>query len=164
MKTKGAKFNWFGLLVSVVFAELAGVVGALFTNEAVKVWYPTLAKPAINPPSWLFAPVWTTLFLLMGVAAYLVFINHNKQNNNIWTWAITFYVVQLVLNTYWSILFFGYQQIGPALAEIIILWVFILTTMLLFYRIKPLAGWLLAPYLAWVSFATYLNYNYWLLN
>lgn len=165
MKSKGASFSWSGVIVSVVIAELAGVIGALYTTAAVKGWYLTLIRPPLNPPSWVFAPVWTLLYALMGIAAYLVFKTKTTKTNLGWIeWGLTLYVVQLILNVWWSILFFGQHQLFNASVEITALWLVILITLIIFAKIKPLAGWLLLPYLGWVTFASYLSYAYWLLN
>ncbi|MDO8471880.1 MAG: TspO/MBR family protein [bacterium] len=165
MKSKGASFSWGGVIVSIVIAQLAGVIGAFYTMPAVKSWYPTLTQPSINPPSWVFAPVWIILYTLMGIAAYLVFKTKTTKANRGWVeWGLTLYVVQLVLNAWWSILFFGQHRLFEATIEIMALWIVILVTLIMFAKVKPLAGWLLLPYLGWVTFATYLSYAYWLLN
>ncbi len=137
---------------------LAPAAGAWMTSPA---WYAALVKPAWSPPAWLFGPVWTLLYVLMAVAAWLVWREGGwlRQRR-----ALTLYLVQLVLNAAWTPIFFGLRQPGWALVEIIALWIAILATLLAFKRVRPLAAWLLAPYLAWVSFATVLNFTLWRLN
>lgn len=142
--------------------EAAGFLGSAFTFSQIPTWYATLNQPSFNPPSWVFGPVWTTLYLLMGIALYLVWekgIKNPKVKE-----AVIFFAVQLALNVAWSVIFFGLHNIGIALAEIIVLWVFILATTVKFFRINPAAGWLMVPYLAWSTFATFLTYSYWTLN
>lgn len=124
-------------------------------------WYAGLAKPAWNPPNWLFGPVWTVLYILMAVAAWLVWRRQGLAGAAL---PLLVFVVQLVLNAMWSWLFFGLQRPGVALAEILVLWVAILVTILLFFRVRSVAGILLIPYLLWVSFAAVLNFTIWRLN
>lgn len=148
----------------------AGFIGSFFTAPAVPVWYESLVKPTLNPPAWVFAPVWTTLFVLMGIAAFLVWRKGlSRRDVKI---ALAIFLGQLVLNTLWSIIFFGstsltingLNNIGIALVEIVVLWFAILATMFVFYKISRPATWLLLPYILWVSFAVYLNYAIWVLN
>ncbi|MFH0869632.1 MAG: TspO/MBR family protein [archaeon] len=138
------------LIISVVVCLLAGAVGSLFTTPAIPVWYASLAKPVFNPPSWLFGPVWTLLFIMMGIAFYLVW---RKEEGG----AMKAFMAQLVLNVIWSVIFFGFRNPSWALVEIIVLWVMILVTMMKFFKVDRKAGYLLVPYLLWVSFATILN-------
>ena len=147
------------LIVSVVVCLLAGAVGSLFTSSSVSTWYATLAKPSFNPPSWLFGPVWTVLYILMGIALYLAWTKRKEANGE-----IAVFTAQLALNMLWSALFFGLRNPSWALIEIIILWVMILVTMMKFYAIEKKAGYLLVPYLLWVSFATVLNVAIVILN
>ena len=149
------------IFISILIAQSAGVIGSIFTAGSVQTWYVDLVKPALNPPNWIFGPVWITLYTLMGIAAYLIWQRRREQGVK---FALSLYGVQLILNTLWSILFFGLQNPGLAFAEILILLPFIVLTMALFWRINKWAGILLVPYLAWVSFATYLNYAIWSLN
>lgn len=151
-----------GLVVAVVVSELAGIIGALFTTPAIDTWYATLAKPALNPPSWVFGPVWTTLFALMGVAAFLIW-KRGQERAEV-RLALGIFAVQLILNTAWSILFFGLRSPGAALVEIAFLWLAILGTIIAFARLSKPAAVLLVPYILWVSFAGYLNYMIWILN
>ena len=150
------------LVTAVAVPELAGIVGAIFTIPSIPAWYAGLIKPSLAPPNWLFAPVWTALFLLMGIAAFLIWSRGlDKKEIKI---ALAVFLGQLALNTLWSIIFFGWCKPGAALIEIFILWLAILATISIFYRISRLAAWLLVPYLVWVSFAAYLNYAIWTLN
>jgi translocator protein len=149
--TPKAKFNLIKFIFCILIAEGAGILGSIATVSSVKTWYLTdLIKPSWNPPSWLFGPVWTTLFVLMGIALYLVW---EKKNNLFWFW------IQLVLNILWSFLFFGLRSPMLAFYEIIFLWIAILMTIIKFWSYNKTAGILLIPYLAWVSFASFLNFT-----
>jgi len=156
------------LIGFIVLAQTAGIIGSVFTSPNIPTWYATLVKPALNPPSWVFGPVWTTLFVLMGIAAFLVFSACKKElpmSEKIKIRiAMGLFVFQLVLNTLWSILFFGMQNPAGAFVEIILLWLAIAATIIAFYRVSKPAAYLLLPYIAWVSFAAYLNYSIWMLN
>lgn len=156
------KNDFWKLLASVVVAEGAGMIGSLFTTPSIPGWYASLAKPAFNPPSWVFAPVWTLLFLLMGVAVFLVW----RKGTGIRQVRSALYVFagQLVLNVLWSILFFGLHSPLAAFCEIIVLWLAICWTIVSFNRVSKAAAWLLMPYIFWVSFATLLNFSLMLLN
>jgi len=147
---------------AIAVCLLAGLVGSIFTAPAVPTWYTALAKPALTPPAWLFGPVWTVLFILMGIALYLVWSKGWDQKNV--QVAMTIFAVQLVLNILWSYLFFGLQAPFFALIEIILLWVAILMTIGAFYRVSIPAAALLVPYLLWVTFAAYLTYGIYALN
>lgn len=149
------------LILSVLIAQAAGLIGSVFTAASIPTWYATLLKPEWGPPNWLFAPVWTTLYLLMGVAAYLVWQQRAEPGAGTALWL---YGVQLVLNTLWSVIFFGLRNTGIAFVEILVLLVAILATAVLFWRVRPLAGGLMIPYLLWVSFAAILNFRIWQLN
>ena len=150
------------IAAAIIICELAGVVGALFTVPAIGTWYATLTKPALNPPPFVFGPVWTTLYALMGIAAFLVW-RHGWGERKVRT-ALSFFGVQLLLNADWSIVFFGLHSPLGGLIIIVALWLAIIATMVLFYKISPPAMYLLVPYILWVSFATYLNAGIWLLN
>ncbi|MBI2064836.1 MAG: tryptophan-rich sensory protein [Candidatus Yanofskybacteria bacterium] len=152
--------NTAKLLIAVGISELAGILGTVFTVSAIPNWYSTLTKPAFNPPAWIFGPVWTILYLLMGISLWLVWKSNSKEKSRV----IWLFAVQLVLNTVWSPIFFGAQSIGSALAVIVLLWAAIVLTILTFRKISKTAAWLLVPYIAWVSFAFYLNYMLWVLN
>lgn len=154
--------NFFKLVLAIVISELAGVIGSLFTFSAIPTWYAGLAKPALNPPSWLFGPVWTTLYALMGIAAFLIWKNGWEKKDV--KAALGIFGLQLVLNAVWSIIFFGLKSPGWAFLEIILLWLAIAWAIVLFYKISRAAAYLLLPYILWVSFAAYLNYSIWALN
>jgi tryptophan-rich sensory protein len=147
------------LIISLAIPLSVGFIGSLFTNPAIKDgWYETLKKPALVPPSWVFPVVWTILFILMGLALYLVWQKSGKkiraQDKHL---AFLLFAGPLLLNIWWSILFFYVQRPSWALLEIVPLWLAILATIFVFEKIDRRAGWLLWPYLLWVSFAVYLN-------
>jgi benzodiazapine receptor len=148
--------------ISVVIPLLVGGLGGFFTSSGVNGWYALANKPSFNPPNWIFAPVWTLLYLLMGIALYLVW--KSEANKGLKRQAIGLFAIQLVLNFFWSIIFFYAHQPGWAFVEIIALWAMILLTILWFGKISPAAAWLLVPYISWVSFASLLNFAIWILN
>lgn len=152
----------FKLIISIGVSQLAGIIGSFFSIASIPTWYVTLIKPALNPPNWIFGPVWITLYTLMGIAAFLVWEKGLEQTGV--KKALYVFVFQLILNSAWSIIFFGLQNPALALVNIILLWLSIIWTMWLFAKISKPAMWLLLPYLLWVSFATYLNYSLWILN
>ena len=154
--------NTFKLIVAIIISELAGIIGAIFTTSAIPTWYTTLTKPALNPPSWIFGPVWTTLYLLMGIAAFLIWKKGWDRKDV--RQALAVFGLQLILNTAWSIIFFNFHSPFWALMDIVLLWTAIVWTMILFYKISKPAMWLLIPYILWVSFASYLNYSIFILN
>ncbi|PJE51123.1 MAG: TspO protein [Candidatus Yanofskybacteria bacterium CG10_big_fil_rev_8_21_14_0_10_36_16] len=153
---------FFKLVIAITVSQSAGVIGSLFTFSAIPNWYATITKPALNPPAWVFGPVWTILYTLMGVAAFLVWRNGWSQRSV--RTALSIFGFQLLLNAIWSIIFFGFKNPGLALVDIVVLWFAIVWTIKVFYKISKLAAYLLVPYLLWVSFATYLNYAIWALN
>ena len=155
------KIYWLKLLGSLILPQLFGFFGSLFTTPQIPGWYQTLQKPIFNPPSWLFAPVWTSLFLLMGVSVYFIWSEPKNSKRNI---LLGLFIFQLFLNLFWSILFFGLQSPILALIEIIILWFAILICVIGFWKINKISSILLWPYLAWVSFASILNYYIFILN
>ena len=142
--------------------ELAGVIGSVFTRPSIPGWYAGLAKPPFNPPGWVFAPVWTILYALMGLAAYLVY-EKGPRRKDIRT-ALAVFAGQLLLNALWSIVFFGAHMILAAAVIIVILWAMILASIWLFSRISRAAAYLLVPYILWVSFATVLTISLYVLN
>ncbi|MBU1089730.1 tryptophan-rich sensory protein [Patescibacteria group bacterium] len=150
------------LIIAIGASELAGIVGSLFTASSIPTWYATLAKPALNPPNWIFGPVWAILYLLMGVAAFLVWRKGFRRKDV--KVALAVFGGQLFLNAIWSIIFFGLKSSGWAFVEIMLLWFAIVGTMAVFYKISKPAMYLLAPYILWVSFAAYLNLAIWTLN
>jgi len=147
--------------VSILIAQAAGFIGSFFTVSSVSTWYAELIKPLWNPPSWVFGPVWITLYTMMGISAYLVWLQKNASGIKL---ALSMYGIQLILNVLWSVLFFGLKNPGIAFIEILVLLAFILLTTILFWRINTWAGVLMLPYLVWVSFAAFLNYTIWQLN
>lgn len=147
------------LAVSVLIALGVGGLSALLTTSSME-HYGQLKQPPLAPPGWLFPIVWTILFLLMGIAAYLVWMQNDPDRKT----ALTLYAVQLGFNFFWTIIFFNLRSYGLALVWLIALWVLILLTVRYFYKSTPAAGILLVPYLLWVTFAAYLNAGVWLLN
>jgi tryptophan-rich sensory protein len=150
------------LIIALIIPQIAAGIGSIFTSKTVGTWYLELVKPSFNPPSWLFGPVWTTLYILMGISLYLVWVKGTKSKKA--QTALTFYGVQLGLNAFWSILFFGLQSPLYAFIEIIFLWGAIAATIYFFYKISKNAAYLLLPYIAWVSFAAVLNFFIYYLN
>lgn len=155
--------KWIKLIVSIAVPVAVGVTSSLFTTPEINGWYKTINKPSWQPPNWLFGPVWTTLYIMMGIALYLIW-NSNHIPARKKRHAIIVWVVQLILNFFWSFIFFNQHQFGWALAEIILLWIFILLTIFAFAKISKAAAWLLVPYISWVSFATILTYTIYELN
>jgi translocator protein len=153
--------NYPKLITALAASFAAAGIGSLFTTPTLSGWYAELAKPALNPPSWVFGPVWTVLYVLMAISLYLFWTTKPAQPKGL---GLTLFAIQLALNAMWSAVFFGLQQPGAALGVILILWLSILITMIVFWRQKPLAGALLIPYLLWVSFASYLNLGIAVLN
>lgn len=149
-------------LAFIIIAEATGAAGSIFTASAIPAWYATLNKPAFNPPNFIFAPVWTILYFLMGISAFLVFEKgFAKKEVRL---ALLVFAIQLILNILWSFVFFGLKSPGLAFLEIIILWVSILATTLAFYKISKPASFLLIPYLLWTTFAVFLNFAIFRLN
>ncbi len=151
------------ILAVVVTCLVIGYFSGMITRSAILTWYPTLVKPSFNPPNWIFAPVWSMLYIMMGIAAGLVWdrIDFSKE---IVKEALIFFAIQLVLNALWSYLFFGLKNPMLAGIEIILLWLMIFETYTKFVKINKVAGYLLIPYLLWVSFAMVLNGSIWWLN
>jgi translocator protein len=154
------KKDFLRLSIAIIVCLSAGFIGSFFTITSIGSWYSTLNKPIFNPPNWLFGPVWTFLYFLMGISLYLIWQNKNKTKKT----ALTYFFIQLALNTLWSILFFGLQTPLLAFVEIIILWAAIFLTIRYSYKISKTAAYLLIPYLLWVSFAAILNLSIYLLN
>jgi tryptophan-rich sensory protein len=151
-------------IVLVVFTCLTiGYLSGMVTRESITTWYPTLVKPVFNPPNWIFAPVWTVLYILMGVAGGMIW-NRIETDEPAVKNAFQFFIIQLGLNALWSYLFFGLHNPLLALIEIVLLWLMIFETYNQFKKIDKTAGLLLLPYLGWVSFATVLNASIWWLN
>ena len=155
------RLDLFGLFVFVALCLLVSAAGGMVTATSVDTWYQALAKPSFNPPDWVFAPVWTTLYFLMGVSGWRIWRRRALRATR---GALALFGLQLFLNFAWSVLFFGFQRIDLALIEIVVLFVAIVANMILFWRIERLATLLLVPYAAWVVFAIVLNVSIWLLN
>lgn len=151
------------IILVVCTCVAVGYLSGEVTKDSVGSWYPTLEKPFFNPPNWLFAPVWTILYIMMGVAGGMVW-NHIETQPKEVKKAFLFFVIQLALNALWSYLFFGLRNPLLALIEIIVLWLMVYETYVVFKPINKTAAWLLLPYLAWVAFATLLNASIWWLN
>ncbi len=143
------------LILSIGLCLGAGILGSFFTTSSIPTWYATLNKPVFSPPNWVFGPVWTILYFLMGISLYLVWTKRTVP---------TVFWIQLILNAAWSIIFFGFKNPTLALIDIVVLWISIFLTIKALYKINKLAGQLLFPYLAWVSFASILNLSIVLLN
>lgn len=153
--------EWLGLAAFLALCFLAAGVGSWFTTPEIDSWYRHLAKPAWTPPSWLFGPVWTLLYIAMAVAAWLVWRQHGWSGARL---ALGLFAGQLVLNVAWSGLFFAMHNPGAALLELVALWLAILATAAAFWQKQPVAGLLMIPYAAWVAFAGTLNLAVWQLN
>ena len=148
------------IAISVVLCVGLGMLSGLSNVGEISGWFSQVQKPSWNPPNWLFSPVWITLYVLMGIAAGLVWhsTHFNKRK------ALTYFVIQFILNLAWSFIFFKMHEIGWAFAEIFVLLIMIVMTMAAFYKVRPLAAHLLIPYFLWVLFATCLNGTIWSLN
>ncbi len=154
--------NFLKFLVSILICLTVGLIGSFFTLRSVSTWYTALSKPSFAPPNYLFAPVWTLLYIMIGASLYLVWrkgIKSKKSRD-----AIFLFGLQLALNGIWSPVFFGLKNILLALVILAFMWVYILKTILAFKKIDSLASYLLYPYLAWVTFAGVLNFSVWILN
>ncbi|MCH7398836.1 tryptophan-rich sensory protein [Belliella sp. DSM 107340] len=152
--------NWVKLVISLILPQIAGGLGALVTISSVGSWYQTLEKPPFNPPSWVFGPAWTTLYVLMGISLYLIWTSNHPLKRT----ALKLFGIQLFLNALWSPAFFGLESPILGLIVIIPLWGAILVCIKIFYPIHKWASFLLIPYILWVSFATVLNASIWYLN
>lgn len=151
--------NLSKLLLAIIVCEGAGIFGALFTFSAIPVWYQSLNKPAFSPPNFIFGPVWTILYFLMGISLYLIWSSQKKTRK-----VMLLFWVHLFFNATWSGAFFGLRNPLLGFINILVLWVLVVLVIYKFRKINRLAGLLLLPYLAWISFAAFLNYNIWLLN
>lgn len=155
------KQNIAKLVVALLLPLSVGAVAGMFTSEAVPTWYATLNRPSFNPPNWIFGPVWTTLYILLGISFFLIWKENPSKQRNL---AINVFSIQMLLNFAWSFIFFYFNMIGLALFEIILLWISIVGMIYIFYKMKPISAYLNIPYLIWVSFATILNTGYYILN
>lgn len=157
--------NVFRLIIAIVVCEVVGIGGAFFTSPAVSsTWYASLEKPFLQPPSWIFSPVWIMLYALMGISLFLVWKSDPSVAPKERRRGGILFFSQLFLNAIWSIIFFGLQSPGWAFVNITLLWLAIVWTIAVFYKISKPAAFLLLPYILWVSFAGYLNYSIWTLN
>jgi len=152
----------FKLLISIVVCQCAGLIGSLFTTTAIPTWYATLEKPAFTPPNWLFAPAWITLYLLIGISAFIIW-RKGLDSLRIQV-ALIVFLIQLALNALWSVAFFGLESPLYGVIVIVALWIVILFTILKFFKLSKAAGVFLLPYILWVSFAAVLNISIWVLN
>jgi tryptophan-rich sensory protein len=150
------------LILAILLCELIGFISSFFTVSSISSWYAVLNKPSFNPPNYIFGPVWTLLYALIGISLY--FVLTAKAKKDLKKKAYLIFTIQLILNFFWSIIFFGMHQILPAFIEIIFLWLAILINMIVFHKISRLSTWLLMPYWLWVSFASLLNFSLWMLN
>jgi tryptophan-rich sensory protein len=153
--------RWLALAGWIAMTGAVAGISGIWTGREVPRWYRTLRRPSFAPPNWVFGPVWSVLYLMMAVAAWMV---GESPVSAMRSWALAIFLVQLALNFAWSWIFFHRHAIGAALAEILALWAAIAATIGLFAQVSALAAWLMAPYLAWVSFAAALNAGFWRLN
>jgi len=153
--------DWIALAGSLVICMVAASIGGLFTARAIKEWYRGLKKPSWNPPDWAFGPIWTILYILMGISAWLVWEEGGVEAQLI---PLSIFALQLILNVVWSAVFFYKRRIFGGLIEVLLLWAAILATIIAFWGPSVVAAVLLLPYIAWVSIASYLNYTIWRLN
>lgn len=160
--SKKSAINIPALLGWILLCEAVGIIGSFVTFPAIPTWYQTLVKPSFSPPNWLFGPVWTTLYLFMGIAAYR--ISQLGIRKKPVMDAMILFAIQLIFNALWSPIFFGTRNITLGLIDIVFLWGAILVATLRFRKLDEVSAWLFVPYLAWVSFATVLNFHLWLLN
>lgn len=162
MKADTSRLRYLPLLISVLITQAVGIASAYFTLPEVEGWYSTLKKPVFTPPDWSFAPVWTVIYILIGISAYLVWQRRNDSSHyKITLWV---YIAQLLLNFLWAIVFFGMHQILGGLIDTMLLWIAIIANIIYFGKFSKLAAWLLVPYLLWTSFAAILNFWFFMLN
>ena len=158
-------FSWRELpklIISILIVFLAGAVGTVYTLKEITTWYVNIPKPSWTPPNWAFGPIWSTLYVLMGISLFLIWREGlNRKEVKI---AIGVFAVQLMVNVVWSLIFFGTHNIAGGLVLVILLWITILVNIFVFYRISKPAGIILIPYLIWVTIAGYLNYSVYLLS
>lgn len=149
------------LIISIAIPLAIGAVAGMFTASAVPEWFASLNRPSFAPPNWVFGPVWTTLYVIMGISMFLIWKMPASNERSV---ALLVYSVQLMLNFGWSFFFFYFKTLGIALIEIIILWISIAAMLLLFYKLKPMAAYINIPYFLWVTFASFLNGGFYKLN
>jgi tryptophan-rich sensory protein len=155
------KINIKKLILALILPQLAGILGSFFVTPNIEGWYSTLNRPKFTPPNWLFAPAWTTLFILMSISLYFVYISEKSKNKDIYT---TFFYIQLLLNFLWNVLFFGLNNPSLGLIEIVVLTVTVVVTIVYGFKVKKVSGYLLIPYLLWLLFAGALNLAIYTLN
>lgn len=148
-------------MIAIMICQASGLIGTMFTIDAIPTWYAALEKPSFNPPNWIFGPVWTTLYTMMGISLYLVWRAKSKMSNS---QSLKIFAAQLFLNAIWTPVFFGMKQLFAAFIIIVLLWLMIIATIVSFRKLNRLAAALLIPYLLWVSFASVLNFSLWLMN
>ncbi|HPD76898.1 MAG TPA: tryptophan-rich sensory protein [Spirochaetota bacterium] len=153
--------NYIKLVISIAIPLFIGFIGSFFTSSSVDTWYKTLKKPDFNPPNWVFSPVWTLLFILIGLSFYIIWKNNFGGKKVL---LLNIFFTQLFANLLWSLFFFGLRSPFLALIDIIVLWLAILVNIIVFYRVSKPAGILLVPYILWVSFAALLNFYLYILN
>lgn len=154
--------SYVKLLIAIAIPVLVGGISGFFTVSGVESWYQTIQKPSWNPPNWVFGPVWTTLYVMMGIALWRVWKEDTSRELKMI--AFILFGVQLILNFLWSFVFFKLEQPGFAFLEILFMWVAILATIFAFAQVNKTAAWLLVPYISWVSFAAILNFTIWRMN
>ncbi len=154
----------FKIFIFIIACEIVGAIGSIFTIPNIPIWYASLVKPFFSPPNWVFGPVWTLLFLLMGIALYIIWEIKEKKLLEKRFYALSWFKIQFAFNVIWSYLFFGLRNPFYGFIGIIFLWCSIVLTIIYFYKINKKAAYLLVPYLVWVSFATILNYSIMMLN
>ena len=159
---KNEQISWWYLIPAILIPQVIGNLGAIYTIPNINTWYAALTKPAFNTPNFIFGPVWFTLYTLMGIAIFLIWRSKGSRQEH--REANQIFIMQLVLNLGWSVVFFGMQEIFWALIIILILLAAVITNIIYFYRLNQAAAWLLVPYLMWGSFATVLNFAIWQLN
>ena len=150
------------LLIAIAIPVLVGGISGFFTVTGVETWYQTIQKPSWNPPNWVFGPVWTTLYVMMGIALWLVWKEDTSRELKMIAGIL--FAAQLILNFFWSFIFFKLEQPGFAFLEILFMWVAILATIFAFAQVNKTAAWLMVPYISWVSFAAMLNFTIWRMN
>jgi translocator protein len=153
--------NIIKLCVALILPLAVGSIAGIFTAQAIPEWYASLNRPSFNPPNGIFGPVWTSLYLLMGMSLYIIWKQSADKKRKT---AMIIFFIQLLLNFCWTFLFFYFKEIGLALIEIIVMWIAILLMFISFYKVKPVAAYMNIPYILWVSFATILNAAYYILN
>lgn len=152
----------FTLLFFILTSQLVGFIGSIFTRKSIENWYVFLNKPSFNPPNWVFMPVWTVLYFMMGTSAFLVY--QKMESNSLAKTSLIVFFIHLIFNLTWTLAFFGLRNPFLAFVNIIVLLIFIVVLIFLFYKIDKIASFLLIPYLLWVSFATILNFSIWKIN